>query len=299
VIEKASGESYDRFLRQRIFEPLGMTNSGIVDRWQIVPGLVPVYTIRNGNLAPWRRDWQYEVNAFAGVRATVGDLARWDAALRSDNLLKRESRDRMWTPAKLANGNEAVLFGDAYGFGWTLGELRGHRTVEHAGASGTYILRVLDAGLTVLVLTNLDVTAGSQPAVLARGVAGLIKKELRAPELLTAQVDPAPQTTLAIKGLLSDMADDRDPPLMTAGHRAFYLGMPAPVRADNSGLLKTLRSFSYLAADDVAGRGLTRWGEPVTRIAYYKGELEGRPFYFTFWLTADSKVANLRFYPGD
>jgi CubicO group peptidase (beta-lactamase class C family) len=87
----------------------------------------------------------------------IEDLAKWDAALHDGKLLKRTSLDMMWTPARLNNGYDALVFGSAYGFGWMLGDHRGYRIAEHGGASGTHILRFLDDGLTVVVLTNLDV----------------------------------------------------------------------------------------------------------------------------------------------
>jgi CubicO group peptidase (beta-lactamase class C family) len=295
IIEKAGGRPYDEFMRKRLFEPLGMSDSDILDKWKIVKGSVHVYTIRNGQWVPWRRDWHYEVNAFAGVCSTVEDLAKWDMALRTGKLLKQSSLDLMWAPATLNSGQEALMFGDAYGFGWTLGEVRGHRTVEHAGASGTYILRFLDEELTIIALTNLDVPSGSQPGLLAHGIAGLLKPQYQLPSMLVPQPDPSPQTTLEINALLSEMARGRDSPSLTAAHRAYYNSLPAPLRQEDARLLKTLQSLTYLASDDVTGRGLKRLGEPVARIAYYKSELEGKTFYFTFWLTKDGKVAYLRF----
>ena len=62
-------------------------------------------------------------------------------------------------------------------------------------------------------------------------------------------------------------------------------------------MLKTLRSLTYLATDDVKARGLKRLGEPVSRIIYYKADLDGKTFYFTFLLNDEGKVAYLRFYP--
>ena len=84
---------------------------------------------------------------------------------------------------------------------------------------------------------------------------------------------------------------------MTAAYRAFNNNLPAPLLEDEARLLKTSKSLTYLASDDVKGRGLKRIGEPVARIGYYKGELEGKIFYFTFWLTREGKVAYLRFNP--
>jgi CubicO group peptidase (beta-lactamase class C family) len=305
VIEKASGQSYREFMQKRFFEPLRMTDSDILDRWKIVKRSVPVYTIRDGQWAPWRRDWQYEVNAFAGICSTVEDLVKWDAALCDEKLLKKTSLDLMWTPARLNNGQEALVFGAPYGFGWTLGDYRGHRIAEHGGASGTHILRIQDDELTIVVLTNLDVPSGSRPASLARGVAGFIRPAYRPPESLAPGTDPRPESTREMRSLLSNLADGlaeglaegRGSQTMTMAYRAFYNGLPPPVRQEDSRLLKTLKTFTYLASDDVEERGLKRMGEPITRICYYKAELGEKIYYFTFWLTKEGKVANLRFNP--
>src|SRR5215510_927643 len=296
IIEKASGQSYDDFMRKRFFEPLRMTDSRILDRWKIVKNSVPVYTIRDGQLAPWRRDWQYEVNSFAGICSTVEDLAKWDAALRDGTLLKKTSLDLMWTPAKLNNGQEALVFGAPYAIGWMLGDYRGHRIAEHGGASGTHILRFLDEGLTIIVLTNLDVPSGSRPASLARCIAGLIRPTYRPPEMLAPEPDPRPETTREMRALLSNLAEGltegHDSPIMTAAHRAFYNSLPPPARQEDARLLKTLKSFTYLTSDGVEGRGLKRMGEAISRICYYKAEVGGQKiYYFTFWLTKEGRVA--------
>ena len=297
IIEKASGQSYREFMQKRIFDPLQMQDTSILDRSRIIKNRVPTYTLRNGVLAHWRRDWQYEMPSFFGIFSTIEDVAKWDAALRNKMLLKPSSFDQMWSPAKLNNGQEAMVSGDAYGFGWALSEVRGHRTAEHAGASGTYILRFLDDGLTVIVLTNLDNPSGTQPGSIARGIAGLLKPEYQSPDMLTPQVDPKPQITREISALLSEMAEGHDSPKMTAEHRAFYNNMPPPNRQQLAQQLKTLKSLSYIASDEVEGRGFKKMSAPIARISYYKGQIEGRTFYFTFWLTQDSQVAYLRFSP--
>ena len=83
---------------------------------------------------------------------------------------------------------------------------------------------------------------------------------------------------------------------MTAAYRAYYNSQPPPLRQENARLLKSLKSLTYLASDDVAGRGLKRLGDTVARIGYYQGKLDGRSYYFTFWLTQEGKVAYLQFY---
>jgi D-alanyl-D-alanine carboxypeptidase len=298
IIEKASGQSYRDFMRKRFFEPLRMTDSGILDQWKIVKNSVPVYTIHDGQLAPWRRNWQYEVNSLAGVCSTVEDLAKWDAALLDGTLLKKTSLDLIWSPAKLNNGQEAVVTGSPYGFGWMLGDHRGNRIAEHSGASGTHVLRFLDDGLTIVVLTNLDGPSGSRPDSLARGIAGCVRPAYRPPEMLAPEPDPRPETTSELRDLLSNLVDSQNPSIMTAAYRAFYNSLPPIVRQENARLLKTLKTFTYLTSDGVEGHGLRRNGEPIERICYYKAELGQKVYYFTFWLTKEGKVAHLRFNPA-
>jgi CubicO group peptidase (beta-lactamase class C family) len=87
---------------------------------------------------------------------SILDLAKWDAALYSEKLLKRSSFEQMWTIAKLSNGKPNS--GD-YGFGWFIENKNGHHVVEHEGAwqgFETQISRYVDDKLTVVVLTNLE-----------------------------------------------------------------------------------------------------------------------------------------------
>jgi CubicO group peptidase (beta-lactamase class C family) len=171
VIEAASGQSYREFLQRRVFDPVGMTATSILDRSRILKHRVSVYSLRGGTLANWRRDWQYELPSFFGVFSTVGDLVKWDNALRGRTLLTESSLAELWTPARLANGDVA---GPGYGFGWYLVETGGHRVAEHPGASGTFLLHVIDEPLTIIVLTNLDGATGPSGAIIAHGIASIV-----------------------------------------------------------------------------------------------------------------------------
>src|SRR6266446_10858309 len=116
--------------------------------------------------------------------------------------------------------------------------------------------------------------------------------------MLTPQADPSPQTTHEIRALLSEWPRGHALPITTA---PFYLQWPADYRQELQQLtqgLRTSKSFSYIASDDVEGRGLKKMGKPIARISYYKVEAEGKTWYFTFWLSKEGEVAYLLFYPG-
>jgi CubicO group peptidase (beta-lactamase class C family) len=292
IIERASGQPYRRFLQERIFDPLEMTRSSVLDKARILKGRVPTYSMREGELVHWRRDWDYELPSFFGIFSTLGDLVKWDAALRDTTLLSRASLAQMWTPGRLDNGHAARVLDHFYGMGLELSDLRGHRTVGHGGASGTYLLRFLDQPLTVIVLTNLDSPSGRRHAPrLARAVAGAVRPALTPPEALAPRADPAPQITRGIDTLLADIAANRRPALFSdayAGWWATALGRRAVARNQ----LRGVGPVSYVASDEVAGR--TLWdADPLVRLIYYRATAGDRTLQLTVGLTREGKVGRL------
>ncbi len=85
-------------------------------------------------------------------------MAKWDAALLTEQVLPRELLAQMWTPVVLSDGTEYP-----YGFGWQLEPMDGKATVFHGGGLpgfSTYIMRIMDSQLTVITLSNCDCTRG-------------------------------------------------------------------------------------------------------------------------------------------
>jgi CubicO group peptidase (beta-lactamase class C family) len=188
LIQKVTGRFYGDLLRERIFQPLGMTTARILNEEDIIPNRAAGYRLVNGE---WKnQEWvapQLNTTADGSLYLTVLDLAKWDAALYTEKLLKRSSFDQMWTPARLNNGRNADL---GYGFGWMTGALRGNRFVRHGGGwqgFSTHILRYVDRRLTVIVLTNL---ANLNAAPIADGIAGLYEPEVAPAERTAIQIDP-------------------------------------------------------------------------------------------------------------
>ena len=294
VIEKASGQSYRDFLQKRMFGPLRMTNSSVTDRRRILKRRVSTYSLIGGELVNWRRDWDYELPAMAGIWSTLDDLAAWDASLRGATLLKPSSLEQMWTPARLTNGQFARVLEQSYGFGFELANLRGHRTVGHGGASGPYILRFVDEPLTIIVLTNLDTESGRHPVVLARAVAGAYRPQYRPPHSLAAEPDPDPSATKAAETFLADISARRESPTMSDAYRAWYataIGPRAFMRSQLDGLTK----LTYLGRDDLGGRSIWE-GEPLDRLVHYSGKAKERTIYLTLGLTKDGRIAKVDYY---
>jgi CubicO group peptidase (beta-lactamase class C family) len=151
IVERVSGGSFADFLRERIFQPLGMT--GTVAHQEGVSTVVNRafgYSDVNG---AWERADQGPTSAVlgdGGIYSSIDDLAKWDAALDDDRLLGTESRRLAFAPVT-ATDDPAV----EYGFGWRItgdslwhsGETVGFRNV---------IVRFPERRMTVVILTNRD-----------------------------------------------------------------------------------------------------------------------------------------------
>src|SRR6266581_5537138 len=148
-----------------------MNTARVISEADIVPNRAAGYRLVKGALK--NQEWvspSLNTTADGSLYFTVLDLAKWDAALYTERLLKRTSLEQMWTPVKLNNGTTYP-----YGFGWFLHDIRGHKIIEHGGSwqgFTTGISRYVDDKLTVVALTNLD-SLHSRPEDIMHGVAGL------------------------------------------------------------------------------------------------------------------------------
>jgi CubicO group peptidase (beta-lactamase class C family) len=174
LIHKVTGKFYGDFLQERVFKPLEMSTARIISEADIIPNRAAGYRVANGQLK--NQDWvspSLNTTADGALYLTVYDMAKWDAALYTEKLLKRSSLDQMWTPVKLNDGKTFP-----YGFGWGLANIRGHHVVEHGGSWQGFkaqISRYVDDKLTIILFAN---QTRANQAKLTHDIAGLIIPEL-------------------------------------------------------------------------------------------------------------------------
>jgi CubicO group peptidase (beta-lactamase class C family) len=187
LIHKVTGKFYGDFLQERIFKPLGMNTTRIINEADIIPNRAAGY-VKDDKGELKNQEWvapMVNTTADGSLYFTVLDLAKWDAALYTEKLIKKSSLDQMWTPTKLNDGKV-----EQYGFGWGFDEIRKHKIIEHGGSwqgFNTHIVRYVDDKLTVVVLANL---AGANPGSIAHGIAGLYNPKLAPIEHKEAKIDP-------------------------------------------------------------------------------------------------------------
>ncbi len=149
IVERASGLRFEEFLKQRILEPLGMRDS-----LAYVQGGPPVRHRAYGyseNASGWTRTDQSLTSAVlgdGGIYSSIDDLARWDAALYSDRLLSRQSRELAFHPWTVTDDADV-----RYGFGWRItGESLWH-SGESIGFRNVFV-RYPQRRLSVIILSN-------------------------------------------------------------------------------------------------------------------------------------------------
>jgi CubicO group peptidase (beta-lactamase class C family) len=160
IVAKVSGRSFPTFLRERIFEPLRMSNTVAFVRGRTaVPDRAFGYTKEGGR---WRFTDQSPTSATlgdGGVYSSLYDLSLWDEALRSHRLLGEADMKPALTPVRVPGKGPSGPDGEPadYGFGWFLNGWEGHPRMWHYGETvgfRTAIHRFTADGLTVIVLAN-------------------------------------------------------------------------------------------------------------------------------------------------
>ena len=202
LIHKVTGKFYGDLLQERIFGPLGMTTARVITEEDIVPNRAAGYRLVRGEIK--NQEWvapTINTTADGALYLTALDMAKWDAALYTERLLKRSSLEQMWTGVKLNTGEI-----QPYGFGWRVDSVRGNRIIEHGGAwqgFTSYIARYVGQRLTVIVFSNLS---GADPGRIAHRVAGLYEPALTPPQLASIE-DKEPAVTAQLRNLLRSVAE--------------------------------------------------------------------------------------------
>lgn len=179
LIHKVSGQYFGDFLQERVFKPLGMSTARIISEADIIPNRAAGYVLDEGQLK--NQEWvspSANSTADGSLYFTILDLAKWDAALYTERVLKESSKREMWTVATLNDGKPNQ---GPYGFAWFIESRKGHRLVGHDGrwqGFSTHIARYLDDRLTIVILTN---QANCNPQLIVDEVAAIYLEKKKGP----------------------------------------------------------------------------------------------------------------------
>ncbi|MBA9077545.1 serine hydrolase domain-containing protein [Rufibacter quisquiliarum] len=153
IVEKVSGVPFATFLRKQIFEPLEMKHTFTYSP-DVATLTGPIATGHTRNRQKRTTDYLDTVLGDKGIFSTVDDLYKWDQALYTQKLVKRETLQEAFTGSRPSKKNE-----EDYGFGWRIKPLpNGDTAVYHGGlwhGFSTYFLRNPKDHSALIVLSNL------------------------------------------------------------------------------------------------------------------------------------------------
>ena len=151
ILELTSGEPYEQYVREHIFAPAHMEQSGFTSDAATIPDMAVGYQ-ESGAVGP-PMEGNGAVGAAGNVVSTVGDMVKWDQALGSGAIVTPADLALMQTPVRVNDGSTRP-----YGFGFGIDAVGGHPVFSHNG--GTDGFAATNAmfprdGESIVVLENL------------------------------------------------------------------------------------------------------------------------------------------------
>lgn len=157
IVELVSGQSYEAYLRENLFKPAGMPDTGYkLPNWssdRIAQGY------RRGERwgtileRPWASDGPYwNLRANGGIHSTIGDMYKWHLALESDSVLSAEAKKKYFAPHVDEGSGDSF-----YGYGWVTWTAPHRPRVSHNGGDGIFMAdfrRYKDNGVVILGMSN-------------------------------------------------------------------------------------------------------------------------------------------------
>ena len=150
IIEEVSQKPFETLMRERIFEPLQLRETGF---WHASANIKRMAANYRTSLE-LKSEPLYEtpLNGSCALYSTVGDLFKWQRALAENRLLTKEYQDRMF--------QVQVDFGRPYGLGFDVSELefagQKKRVVWHEGGASAIFFWALDDDKLVILLNNFN-----------------------------------------------------------------------------------------------------------------------------------------------
>ena len=167
IVEQISGQPFDVFMKENIFDPLGMNDSFIyhMNNDSIVSPYItvgiPGYRYRGWRPVRQRNEYLNGVMGDKGVYSSVEDLLKFDQALYQNTLVSDTTLAEAFIPGSPKSRKRR----DNYGFGW---RIRGgmDSTVYHYGwwkGFKAFYIRDMKKQKTIILLSNRTKGVGSTP----------------------------------------------------------------------------------------------------------------------------------------
>ncbi|NQT79517.1 MAG: beta-lactamase family protein [Candidatus Aminicenantes bacterium] len=173
IIEKVSGEGYYDYIQVHIFDVAGMKDAGFDELDQLDSNTARGYVKeqKDGKIS-WRSNesnCSWKGTPAGCAYSTVGDLLKFEQALKKNLLVSKETRDLLFTP-------KTELGARSYGYGFSVRQFDELLKVGHTGGYigiNNHFSMYLNNGYTVIILCNIDLISGSSVSDIEFFISGL------------------------------------------------------------------------------------------------------------------------------
>jgi CubicO group peptidase (beta-lactamase class C family)/tetratricopeptide (TPR) repeat protein len=159
AIEEVSGKSFNDYLRENIFLPLGMNDTRMNNERQLIPNRVRTYERVNGQIRVAQFIDVSTRFGGGGLIGTIPDLLKWSRGLDAGKVLSKDSLELVYGPVALKDGRyaDADREGHYYSLGWHINGMQGGWYASHGGGqigTATAFLRFPSKNMAIAFATN-------------------------------------------------------------------------------------------------------------------------------------------------
>ncbi len=170
IIPEVTGLSYDDFLKQQFFIPLGMNSTSTsIMAFDTIDNVASPHIRHNGKIIPIKYISWDNIAPAGGINSNVTDMTKWiklqlhRGELEGKIYFSKEASHEMWTPQTIdrLSRTDEILFPSkhfsTYGLGWDLFDYYGRKIVNHSGGLDGMISQLVlvpEENLGFIILTN-------------------------------------------------------------------------------------------------------------------------------------------------
>jgi len=230
IIEKVSGQSYEKFVADNIFTPLGMNDSGYDSNTALIKRRASGYIRTPAGYVNAGYIHMSIPHAAGALYSTTGDLLKWEQALFAGKVVSKASLDRMITPFK-----------NDYALGLTSALDKGRRVIAHGGGIdgfNTYLAYYPETRTVIVALSNVN---GTAPGAIAAQLGAVMhgdmvtlsseRKEITLPAATLSkyvgayELAPGTTMTVTIEGerLMAQLTGQGKLPIFPQSETLFFL----------------------------------------------------------------------------
>lgn len=307
VVQVVTGKSWDEFVKERLFMPLGMTSTSTsIQTFKPGDNLATPHNELDGKLRVVKYLNSDNIAPAAGINSCVADLAQWlrlqlgQGKYQEKQIFSAAASREMWSPQTISPLSEQAeqlipsRHFQLYGLGWGLSDYHGRKVVAHGGALDGMLSQIgimPEEHLGVVILTNGETQL---QVVLMRKVfdlyLGVPKRDWSADLLALTKAGELAKATEQ-KKIEDQRAKDTKPSLELAQYAGTYAGNlygEAKVSEENGKLVVRLVPAPNFVGD------LEHWHYDTFRITWRNSNYPFPKGFVTFVLTAQGKVGELK-----